>query len=136
MVAAAAILGMLLVACVQMLSRTAVQQRTIANRRAAVQMAANAMERAYALSWEDLDSTATDAIAEAVVAQGMLRNARVEIALDEADTALPAKRIRITVGWKQGNDGVERTQHLTAWRYSPAPAGDAIRADSANEPQP
>lgn len=125
-VAAGAVLGVLLIVCAQMLSRTAVQQQAIANRRAALQMAANAMERARTVPWEELDAASTERIARAVVDQEMLRGGRVDIAVDEPESSFPAKRVRAIVSWKEERDGVERKQELTAWRFaerSPEPAG-------------
>ena len=119
-IAAGAVLGVLVVVCAQMLSRTAVQQRAIANRRAALQMASNAMERVYALPWGKLDAGNTETIAKAVIEQGMLRGGRLDIVVDESDPALPAKRIRVSVTSNEGSDEVERKQQLTSWRYAEA----------------
>lgn len=118
--AAGAILGVLLVVCAQMLSRTAVQQRAISNRRAAMHMTANAMERISTLPWDGLEQPALDAIASAVVGQGMLRGARLEIKVDEPDRAPRAKRIRVVATWPENSDEVQRRQVLTAWRYGEA----------------
>lgn len=118
--AAGTILGVLLVVCAQMLSRTAVQQQAISNRRAATQMTANAMERISVLPWDALDQAALDAIASAVVGQGMLRGARLEIAVDEPDGTPRAKRIHVAAIWQESSDEAERRQILTAWRYREA----------------
>lgn len=129
--AAGTILGVLLVVCAQMLSRTAVQQRAISNRRAAMQMIANAMERTSVLPWNGLDQTTLDAIASAVVGQGMLRGARLEIAVDESDGTLHAKRIRVVATWLESGDDAERQQMLTAWRYGEAdPASPQLQGES------
>ncbi len=128
LVAAAAVLAVLLVVCAQMLSRTAVQQRALANRRAALQMASNAMEHVHALPWDGLNEAATDAVATAVVGQEMVRGARLDVAVGEADATLRAKRIRVTVTWNEGSDEVERKQQLTAWCYAVA-TGNETDAD-------
>ena len=109
---------MLLVVCAQLLSRIAVQQLAISNRRAALEMAANAMERARTLPWEDLDATSMGPIVQAVAGQEMLRGAQVDVTVDEPESDVPAKRIRVTVNWKEERDGEERTQKLTAWRFA------------------
>lgn len=127
--AAGAILGVLLIVCAQMLSRTAVQQQAISNRRAALQMVSNAMERVYALPWDDLDATNTKTIARTVVEQGMLRGGRLDVTVDEPETTPASRRIIATVIWSEGSDEVERKQQLTAWRYAPA-LEKAMKPDS------
>ncbi len=125
LIAAGAVLAVLLVVCAQMLSRTAVQQQAVANRRAALQMASNAMERVQALPWSGLDAASVERIAQAVVEQGMLRDGRLAVTIDEPESRLPAKRIHVTVTWNEGSDEVERKQQLTAWRC------DGVRKDAA-----
>lgn len=122
-VAAGAILAVLLIVCAQMLTRTAVQQQAIANRRAALEMAANAMERARAIPWEDLNAASLGPIAQAVAGQAvagqaMLRGSRIDVTVDEPESDVPAKRIRVTVDWREQRDGEQRTQKLTAWRFA------------------
>lgn len=134
LVAAGAILSVLLVVCAQMLSRTAVQQQAISNRRAALQMTANAMERISALPWEGLSQSAADAIAATVVSQAMLRDARLEVIIEELDETLRQKKIWITATWREGSDEVERKQQLTAWRYA-EPSGTGTERDSASRRQ-
>lgn len=123
--AAGAILGILLIVCAQMLSRAAVQQQAIAHRRAALQVASNAMERAHALSWDDVDAARMETIAQAIVEQGMLRGGRLTIAVDQPESTPPSKRIHVTVTWTEGSDAVERKQELTAWRYGQVPHSTA-----------
>lgn len=118
LIAAAAILGVLIVVCSQMLSRTIAQQQAIAHRRAALQMASNAMERVQALAWNQLTQADTEPIARAVVAQGALRRSRIEIEIVESRAAPTARRIGVTVFWAEGTDEVERKQKLTAWRFA------------------
>lgn len=117
-IAAGAILAVLLVVCTQALSRTVIQQRAIANRRAALQTAANAMERVHALAWDQLAPANTQRIARQVSQQEMLRGGRVEITVEESQAAPPAKRVRVAVFWKEMGEDRERSQLLTAWRYA------------------
>ena len=128
-IAAAAVLGTLMIVCAQMLSRTAVQQQTLSNRRAAVHMTANAMERAFALSWSALNQQAADAIAAEVVSQNMLRGAQLDVSIGANDETPERKRIRVTAIWNEGSDGVERKQQLTAWRYA-----EPLAAETTDEP--
>jgi Tfp pilus assembly protein PilE len=134
LVAAGSILSVLLVVCSQMLSRTAVQQQAISNRRAAIQMTANAMERISTLPWEELDEAAAETIATTVVSQKMLRNARLKVSIEELDETLRQKKIRITATWKEDSDEVERKQQLTAWRYA-EPSNSGTEDNSANRRQ-
>ena len=124
-IAAGAVLSVLLVVSAQMLSRAAIQQRAISNRRAALQMTANTMERVHALPWDALDRDATDAIASAVLSQKMLRGAQLDVTVDDLDGSLGGKRIRVTATWNEGSDEVERHQELTAWRYADSPKPEA-----------
>ncbi len=132
-VAAGAILGALLIVCAQMLSRTAVQQHAIANRHTALRMASNAMERARSVPWAHLDAAAMQPIAQAVAGQDRLKSGRVDVTVDPPLSPLGARRIRVTVTWKEESDGVERSQQLTAWRFADAPPEQnaAAPADSA-----
>lgn len=116
--AAAAILAVLIVVCSQMLSRTIAQQQAIAHRRAALQLASNAMERVQALAWNELTSAGTEPIAQAVVTQGKLRKSRIEIEIVQSEAAPTARRIVVTVFWTERSDQVERKQKLTAWRFA------------------
>jgi len=118
LIAAAAILAVLIVVCTQMLSRTITQQQAIAHRRAALQMASNAMERVQALTWNELTQADTEPIAQAVVTQGKLRKSRIEIEIVPSEAAPTAKRIGVAVFWTEGSDEVERKQTLTAWRFA------------------
>ncbi len=130
-IAAGAILAVLLVVCTQALSRTVIQQKAITNRRAALQTAANAMERVHALAWHELAPPNTQRIAQQVSQQEMLRNGRLEITVEESEAAPPAKRIRVAVLWKEMGEERERSQQLTAWRYAePTGPGPALSHDA------
>jgi Tfp pilus assembly protein PilE len=139
LIAAAAILAVLIVVCSQMLSRTVTQQQAIAHRRAALQMASNAMERVQALAWNELTAAGMKPIAQAVVAQGMLRRSRIEVEIVQSEAAPPAKRISVTVFWAERSDQVERKQKLTAWRFAeenrnPSGAGEDRSSPSKEDP--
>lgn len=133
LIAAAAILGVLIVVCSQMLSRTIAQQQAIAHRRAALQMASNAMERVQTRAWNELTAAGTEPIARAVVAQGKLRKSRIEIEIVQSESAPTARRIGVTVFWTEGSDEVERKQTLTAWRFAHL---DHKLSDAAEEDPP
>ena len=136
LIAAGAVLGILLIVCAQMLGRAAVQQQAIGHRRAALQTASNAMERAHALSWDDVDAARMETIVQAVVEQGVLRGSRLAIAVDQPESTPPSKRIRVTVIWTEGGDAVQRKQELTAWRYAPLPHSTADADPAAPSPVP
>jgi len=117
LMAAAALLAVLLVATVRILSAMAVQQRAIDHRHAAIQMADNAMERAFATPYSQLTPGEADTIATTVVSQEMLRSAELDVTFGPDADEEHATRIDIAVRWHEGADGVERTHRLTAWRY-------------------
>ncbi|MHB8901969.1 MAG: hypothetical protein ACYC6Y_24700 [Thermoguttaceae bacterium] len=120
-VAAGAILGALIVACMQMLGRAALQQQAIANRRAALQAAANAMERAAALPWHELTAAGGERIVRELDGQPMPRGANLKLVVDPSDSPMPARRVRVVVTWRERNDGAERRQELVAWRFAEEP---------------
>ena len=134
LIAASAILAVLLIVCAQMLSRTAVQQQGISNRRAATQMTVNAMERVWALPWREMEEEALKRIAATVLAEKMLRRAQVEVVVDDLEGKPASKRIRVTVTWREGSNGIERQQQLTAWRYADNRGSSAERAGPDRRP--
>lgn len=123
--AAVSVLGVLLIACAQMLAVMTVQQQAVRNRRAAVQMAQNAMERCFAAAWEQMGADKTAEIAAEIAAEGMLRGARVEIALKRAVDLHDGRTVQVAVAWREGAEEPERVERLTAWRYGTKQAEEA-----------
>ncbi|NLZ01735.1 MAG: hypothetical protein GXY25_14510 [Pirellulaceae bacterium] len=130
--AAVAVLGVLLIACAQMLAVMTVQQQAVRNRRAAVQMAQNAMERCFAAARGQTEADKSDEIAAEVTAAGMLRDARVEIALEDAGDP---RGVRVAVAWREGAEEPERVVRLTGWRYRVRQAEEAARPSREEQPQ-
>lgn len=133
--AAAAVLGVLLVACGQMLAAMTIQQRAIRNRRAALQMVQNAMERAFTLPWGRSGEEEAEKMAAEIAAQGMLRGARVEIALESAPARRDEQTIRVAVAWREGREETERVERLTAWRYRTGRPEEVAAPPEASQPQ-
>ncbi len=133
--AAVSVLGVLLIACAQMLAVMTVQQQAVRNRRAAVQMAQNAMERCFAAAWEQTGADKTAEIAAEITAEGMLRDARVEIALDRAGDLRDVQTVRVAVAWREGTEEPERVVRLTGWRYRIKQAEEASTPSRENQSQ-
>jgi|LSQX01.1.fsa_nt_gb prepilin-type N-terminal cleavage/methylation domain-containing protein len=133
--AAVAVLGVLLIACAQMLAVMTVQQQAVRNRRAAVQMAQNAMERCFAAARGQTEADKSDEIAAEVTAAGMLRDARVEIALEDAGDPRGVRTVRVAVAWREGAEEPERVVRLTGWRYRVRQAEEAARPSREEQPQ-
>jgi type II secretory pathway component PulJ len=133
--AAVSVLGVLLIACAQMLAVMTVQQQAVRNRRAAVQMAQNAMERCFAAAWEQTGADKTAEIAAEIAAEGMLRGARVEIALKRAGELHDGRTVRVAVAWREGAEEPERVVRLTGWRYRVRQAEEAARPSREEQPQ-
>lgn len=133
--AAVAVLGVLLVACAQMLAVMTVQQQANRNRRAALQMAQNAMERTFTLPWDRSGTEETEKIAAKIAGQGMVRDARVEIAVDSTPARRDEQIVRIAVRWREGAGETERVERLTAWRYRMEPSAKAAAPLPELQPQ-
>lgn len=114
---AVTVLGILLVACAQMLAVMTVQQQSLRNRRAALQMAQNAMERTFAFPRHRGGVDEKRDIAAEIMAQEMLRDAQVEITIDRAADLRDIEVVRVAVSWREGAEKTQRVERLTAWRY-------------------
>lgn len=117
MFVAGALLVTLLMVCVQMLQATASQHRETRRHQAAVQAAANVMERLMARSYDGLTSEAVaDTPLSAEVLQ-VLPDAKLEILVVPQTEPVDAKRVTVLVRWPDRAGRPEQTVRLAAWKH-------------------
>jgi prepilin-type N-terminal cleavage/methylation domain-containing protein len=119
MTVALVILGVAMVALLQLVAASARQRRTAEQRRIALQEVANQAERLALASWDEIapgELTTWQPSAEltAVTPQALCR---AEVSEDEGPP--PARRIRLEVTW-QNSAGLEvEPVELTIWKFRP-----------------
>jgi Tfp pilus assembly protein PilE len=120
--AAAVMLAVMLSVCLQLIRATGVQRRGLWARQAAMQEAANVMERLCARPWEELTPEAAGEfqLSEQVPSAASGAQLVVEVGEPEKDAAaesLEAKRIAVVVRWPAERGQRDRSVRLVAWKY-------------------
>ncbi len=120
--AAAVMLAVMLSVCLQLIRATGVQRRGLWTRQAAMQEAANLMERLCARPWEELTPESADEfqLSEQMRSAASGAELAVEVGEPEEDAAaeaLEAKRITVVVRWPAERDQPDRSVRLVAWKY-------------------
>lgn len=103
--------------CLQFFAAANDQRTQVFARLTATQEAANLLERARALDWNDLTPRSTAKFQLSPQARRVLSEGRVEVLVDQAAGALPAKRVAASVWWRPQPGVPEQEVRLLAWRY-------------------
>jgi Tfp pilus assembly protein PilE len=118
-----AVAGVLLLAlttlCVKYITVTAVQRQALEQRQTALFEASNMMERFAAKKYSDLTSETISKTTLSSQAESVLPNGEIKIELADIDAKPAAKRIAITIRWKDRNGLWTQPVRLVAWRYKP-----------------
>jgi len=147
----AVIIATVIISVAQLLALSARQQRQTQQRQLALETAANLLDQAYALPWDELDTAHVSALqlqlpneVERQLPGVTLQASVVEVpgsATTEPSDRQTARRLEIRVSWFPVVQGPSETVQLRAWRFartpsaSPAlsapasPAVSAIRAE-------
>ena len=123
---AAVVVMTLAVLSTQMLRASAGQRASLRHRQAAMEEAANVMERIAARPWAQLtpDEVRQERLSDD--ARQMLLDGELSIEL-LPQTGLPgARQVLVTVSWREGTTG-PRAVRLAAWRYENASASSASK---------
>ncbi len=117
MIVAGALLGTLLVVCLQLCVAAAAQRQAAARRQCASLELANVMERVAARPWSKL--TAADLAAEHLSpsASAQLPGAELKIEVLTPAGDPEAKRLTATVCWQDRDGQPPQPLRLTTWRY-------------------
>ena len=118
---AVALTGALLATSTQVLKWTLSQRQSADRRAAALVEAGNVLDKLTRLPWEEATSERLQAVELSPEAAALLPEAKLNVALQEADDEVRSKRLTVTIDW-QGNHGQrEGPVRLTAWMYEQAP---------------
>jgi hypothetical protein len=101
--------------CLQLAAVAADQRRQVFAQLAATQEAANLLERAQSLDWNDLASAAK--LQLSTEARETLPESRAEVIVNEPSDQPPGRRLTVAVYWRPQPGEPEHQVRLVAWRY-------------------
>jgi prepilin-type N-terminal cleavage/methylation domain-containing protein len=115
--AAAAVLGGLMVVCVKFFAASAAQQAAMRDRGRAAQLAANVMERLAATPWDLLTAENVRRLQDAEDLRQGMPDGKIEIRISQTPGEPDAKQIAVVVHCPSPPDVPQRPVRLAAWRY-------------------
>jgi len=117
MIVASVLLAAVMAASVQMLVVSSAGRRALQRRQVALQEASNLMEHLAARPWDDLTPQGVAAVQPSQWARQALSqpSVKIEIATSPDDPA--AKRIAVTLDWRQAAGRQRPRVQLVSWRY-------------------
>jgi prepilin-type N-terminal cleavage/methylation domain-containing protein len=113
----AAILAAMTTVCVELLGLLGAQQRAIAQRHTAIREAGNIMERLAAAPFGDITRPLLDGVKLSSEAAAALPAAELKIELESTDDPPAAKRIAISIRWKDRSGQWTAPVSLVSWKY-------------------
>ena len=116
-VVAGVLLFALMATCVRYFVVTRMQERALDQRQAALQEAANVMERLMPRPFNELTPESVSHISLSRETQRILPRGELKIELRGEDAKPPAMRIMVTIRWQDQNNEWTRPVRLAAWRY-------------------
>jgi prepilin-type N-terminal cleavage/methylation domain-containing protein len=116
LVAAAAVLGTVLVVCLQLLAVTTQQRRLADQRRLALAEVENAMERLTVRPWNELNQQTTVQLSHSARSRLPAAELKVEVTPSAADPH--AKRIAVTLRWKDYSGRITKPVTIVTWRWN------------------
>jgi len=120
-VVAAAMLTGVMTVCLQMLSVVAAQHRVIETQETAIREAANLMERLSVVPWDELttenlqDTTLSEPASRRLTGAELIIDV-TDSPITESSAPIDAKRITLSIRWKDRTGQFVRPVQLTAWR--------------------
>ena len=117
---ALAILTVAIVAVSQLLASAVQQRRLIARRAAATQEASNILDRIVGRRWRDLSAGDLRDVALSPDFTRVAPGAQLTADVAEVPGRPPAKRVRVSIAWKNLAGLGEMPVTLFAWKYSEA----------------
>ncbi len=113
---AAALLGTILVVCLQLVAATTMQRRAADQRRLALMEVENAMERLAARPWNELTpQTAAGPLSPAVHSRLPGAELKADVTTSAAEPG--AKRIAVSLRWKDNSGRFTKPVTIVAWRW-------------------
>ena len=120
LVVAGALLGTLLVVCLEMFSAAAAQRRAADQRNCAVLELGNVMERVAARPWAELTTSAVARERLSPSAAGQLPAAELKIEVSTPPAEPAAKQITAALRWEDRSRRLVAPLRLTTWKYRSA----------------
>ena len=111
------LLSVLTTLCLQFFAAASDQRRQVYAQLAATQEAANLLERAEAMNWDELTTTSAAKLQLSAQARQTLPEGRVEMLVDGPSGTPLARRVAACVRWRPQPGEPEREVRLVAWRY-------------------
>ena len=111
------VLAVLTTICLQFFAAANDQRRQVFAHLTATQEAANLLERAEAVGWDELTFRNAARLKLSDQARQTLPDPRVEMLVDESSGTPPARRVVVAVHWRPQPGEPEREVRLVAWRY-------------------
>lgn len=134
--AACGLTAVLLALCVQVLSLTALERRHIERRAIALQEAANLVERAAALPFDELTDAKLAELSLSPEVVQILPQAKSTFTVSDEPGDLPAKRVRVEIHWQGRGGREEAPASLTFWAFAPHDAAAEPPAESFPDETP
>jgi type II secretory pathway pseudopilin PulG len=114
---AAGLLATLLTVCVQLSGAASAEQRALRQRQAAMNEAANVLERLSIRPWNELTDKGLAEFPLSTAARQSLPEGRLEVHVVQPADQAGAKRISVQIRWPDRDGRPEKAVRLTAWRY-------------------
>jgi Tfp pilus assembly protein PilE len=114
---AGALVGTLLVVCLQLFSATAAQRRVADQQQCALVELSNIMEQIAARPWSELTAAMLTQEKLPPMADSQLPGAELKIEISLLPDEPKAKRITATLRWKDRSGQLVAPVALTTWRY-------------------
>jgi Tfp pilus assembly protein PilV len=116
LVVAAALLGTILIICLQLLAATAQQRRHADQRQLALVEVENTMERLAAWPWNELTPKTTAGQLSPTV-RSRLPGAELKVEVTTSSAEPSAKRIAVTLRWQDHSGQFEKPVTIVTWRW-------------------
>ena len=117
LVVAGALLGTILVVCLQLLAATAEQRRAAEQRQLAVLDVENAMERLAARPWDELTPQAVAAGQLSFSVRSRLPGAELKVEVTAPSAEPLAKRIAVSLRWQDRSGQFTQPVRIVTWRW-------------------
>jgi hypothetical protein len=116
---AASLLATLLSVSVQLSGTASSEQRALRQRQAAMNEAANVLERISIRPWKELNDKSLGQLPLSAAARQSLPQGRLEIHVAQPADQAGVKRISVILRWPDRDGRPEQAARLTAWRHVP-----------------
>lgn len=114
---AGALIGALLVVCLQLLAATAAGRRAADQQQCAILELDNVMERVVARPWAELTTAALAAEQLSPWAERQLPGAELKLKVSNVADEPDAKRITAALSWRDRSGQMREPMTLSTWRY-------------------